>query len=129
VEKIKMNYALKVIIKLLENKIGKRTTQQIICVLLLVLGVKRSEIKAATGVSPTSMCKYDKLIREEKLTEIFEAELYRPVSELEKYAEKIEKDFAKKPPKTRTEASERIYRLTGIRRSIWSVGNFLKKRV
>jgi len=124
-----MKYALRVITKLLEEKIGKRTAQQIICVMMLVFGIKRSEIKAATGFSPTSLCKYDKLIREEQLSELFEANLYRPVSELEKYAEKIDKDFVKKPPKTRSEASERIFRLTGIKRSIWAVGNFLKKRV
>jgi len=55
--------------------------------------------------------------------------VYRPVSELERYAEEIEKDFEKKPPRTRWEASERIYRMTGVRRSVWSVGKFLKKKV
>lgn len=123
-----MRYALKVIMKLMEEKIGKRTTQQIVCILLMIFGVKRSEIKSAIGASPTSMCKYDKLIKEEKLNELFEAELYRPVSELEKYASKIEEALEKNPPKTRAEAQERIKRITGITRSLPAIGSFLKKR-
>ena len=124
-----MSYGLKVIIKIMEEKMGKRTTQQIVCVLLLIFGVKRSEIKEQIGASPTSLCKYDKLIEEEKLSELFEAELYRPVSELEKHAAAIEADFAKKPPKTRAEAQERIKRLTGLERALPNIGKFLKKRV
>jgi len=123
-----MNYALSLIIKLLEEKIGKRPTHQILCILLLIFGVKRVEIKEQIGASPTSLCKYDKLIREEKLTELFEAELYRPVSELEKHSAVIEEDFAKNPPKTRSEARERIKRLTGLERALPNIGKFLKKR-
>ena len=124
-----MIYGLKVIIGLMEEKLGKRMTQQIVCVLLLIFGVKRSEIKEHIGASPTSLCKYEKLIEEEKLSELFEAELYRPVSELEKHAEKIELEFAKKAPKTRAEAQERIKRLTGLERALPNIGKFLKKRV
>jgi len=123
-----MEYALKVIIKIMEEKIGKRTTQEIICVLMLIFGVKRSEIKGAIGVSPTSMCKYNKMIKEERLTELFEAKLYRPVSELEKHAEEIENALEKNPPKTRAEAAEIIKKITGITRSLPAVGTFLKKR-
>jgi len=122
-----MSYAIKIIKKMLEERIGKRLTQEIICVLLMIFGVARKEINEKIGASPTSMCKYEKLIREEKLTDLFEAELYRPVSELEKYAAKIEAEFEKKPPKTRGEAAERIKRMTGIERSLPAIGTFLKK--
>jgi hypothetical protein len=124
-----MNYALKVIKKLMEEKLGKRPTQQILCILLLIFGVKRKVIKKEIGASPTSLCKYEKLIREEKLLELFEAELYRPVSELEKHTDVIEEAFAKNPPKTRGEAAERIKRLTGVERALPNIGKFLKKRV
>ena len=123
-----MKYAIQVIVSLLNEKIGKRTTHQIVCVLLLVFGVKRNEIQEAIGVSRTSLWKYEKLLREEKLKELFEAELYRPVSELEKHSALIEEDFANSPPKTRSEAAERIKRLTGIERSLPNIGKFLKKR-
>ena len=124
-----MNYALKIIKKIMEEKLGKRTTQQILCILLLIFGVKRNVIEKQIGASPTSLCKYDKLIREEKQPELFEAELYRPVSELEKHTDVIEEDFGKNPPKTRAEAAERIKRLTGIERALPNIGKFLKKRV
>ena len=123
-----MSYALKVIIKIMGEKIGKRTTHQIICVLMLIFGIERKAIKAAIGASPTSICKYAQLIKEEKLNELFEAELYRPVSELEKYASEIEEELEKNPPKTRAEAAERIKRITGITRSLPAIGTFLKKR-
>ena len=124
-----MNYALKIIKKIMEEKLGKRTTQQILCILLLIFGVKRNVIEKQIGASPTSLCKYDKQIREEKQPELFEAELYRPVSELEKHTDVIEEDFGKNPPKTRAEAAERIKRLTGIERALPNIGKFLKKRV
>lgn len=124
-----MGNALKIVTKLMEEKIGKRTTRQIICVLLLIFGVKRREIKEKTGASPTSLCKYEKMIKEERVGELFEAELYRPVSELEKYTKEIEAEFEKQAPKTRREAQERIKRLTGLERALPNIGKFLKKRV
>jgi len=124
-----MKYALKVIIEMLEEKIGKRLTRQIVCVLLLIIGMKKSEIKTLIGISPTSLYKYDKLIEAEKLSELFADNVYRRVSDLEKHSDVIEADFAKKPPKTRAEAQERIKRLTGLERALPNIGKFLKKRV
>jgi transposase len=123
-----MNYAIKVIKELMEAKIGKRLAREIICLLLLAFGVSRQEIMKKIGASHTTLCKYNKMMEEERITELFEAELYRPVSELEKYSSEIEEEFAKKPPKTRGEAQERIKRLIGIERSLPVIGKFLKKR-
>lgn len=123
-----MKYGVKVIMELLEEKIGKRLTRQILCVLLLIMGMKKSEIKTMVGVSPTSLYKYDKLIEEEKLNELFADNVYRRVSELEKHTATIEKDFANNPPQTRSEAKERIKRLTGLDRALTNIGKFLKKR-
>jgi hypothetical protein len=123
-----MVYAITVIKKILEEKIGKRQAQQIICIIMLVCGVKKTEIREKTGASQTSLYKYEELIETEKLEKIFEAELYRPVSELEKHSEKITEDFAENPPKNRREAAERIKRLTGIERAVTNAAIFLKKK-
>jgi transposase len=124
-----MKHTIKVIKELLESKIGKRLAREIVCLLLLAFGVSRQEIMNKIGASHTTLCKYNKMIEEERVVELFEAELYRPVSELEKYSSEIEEEFEKKPPKTRGEAQERIKRLTGIERSLPVIGKFLKKKV
>jgi transposase len=123
-----MIYAVKVIYKILTESINKRQAKQIIFVLLLAFGVNKKEITEKAGAGLTSLYKYEKLIEEEKLNEIFEAELYRPVSELEKYASEIEEELERHPPKTRAEAQERIRRVTGITRALPNIGRFLKKR-
>ena len=120
--------ALDIVIDMLESRLGSRVTRQVICVLLLLFGVSRRDIEEKIGTSPATLCKYNKLICNNEVQKLFEAELYRPVSELEKFAEQIEKDFEEKPPKTRREAQERIKKLTGIERSLPRVGAFLKKR-
>jgi len=123
-----MIYVINVIRKILESKVGKRQSQQIICLIMLVCGVRKAEIREKTGASQTSLYKYESLIESEKLEELFEADLYRPVSELEKYSAEIEEAFDKNPPKTRSEAAEIIKRLTGISRSLPAIANFLKKK-
>jgi len=124
-----MKQAIKMIKNMMENRIGKRLAREIICILLLAFGVSRKEIMEKIGASHTTLCKYTKLIEEERLTELFEVKLVRQVSELEKHSAKIEEAFTKKPPKTRSEAAEAIKRLTGVERSVWAVAKFLKKRV
>jgi len=122
-----MEYAIKIIKKLMERKVGKRQTHQIICIILLIFGIKQEEIREKIGASRTSLSKYKKYVREEKLNELFEADLYRPVSELENHTAEIESEFEKQPPKTRREAAERIKKLTGIERALPNIGRFLKK--
>lgn len=123
-----MSNALCFVIIMLELRLGKRVAHQLICVLLLLFGVSRQDIRDKIGVSPTTLCRYSKLINSDKLSELFEAELYHPVSELENFAEQIEKEFEVNPPKTRLEAKERIKKLTGIERDVSRIGKFLKKK-
>ena len=123
-----MNCVIKVIKEMLEKKIGKRLAKEIICILLLSFGVSRKEIMEKIGASHTTLCKYNKLMEESRLSELFEAKLHKPTSELEKYSAVIEEEFASNPPKTRSEAQERIERLTGLRRSLPAIGNWLKKK-
>ena len=124
-----MIYVINTIRKILETKLGKRQAQQIICLIMLVCGIRKPEIREQTGASQTSLYKYERLIEAEKLEELFEAEVYRPVSALEQYSGAIEEAFDKKPPRTRAEAAEVIKRLTGIERTLPAISNFLKKKV
>jgi len=124
-----MKQAIKIIKNMMESRIGKRLAREIICILLLVFGVSRKEIMEKIGASHTTLCKYNNLIEEERLSELFEVKLTRKVSEIEKHSAKIEEAFAKKPPKTRTEAAEAIKRMTGLERSVWAVAKLLKKKV
>ena len=123
-----MSSVLSIVVTMLELRLGKRDAHQMICVLLLLFGVTRKEIQEKIGASHTTLCKYSQLINSDKVSELFEAKLYRPVSELEKFSEQIEKDFEANPPKTGSEAKERIKNLTGIERSLSQVGKFLKKK-
>jgi len=123
-----MSSALNIVVTMLESRLGKRDARQLICILLLVFGVSRKDIQEKIGASHTTLCKYSQFINSDKLSELFEANLYRPVSELEKFSEQIEKDFEANPPKTRSEAKERIRNLTGIERSLSRIGTFLKKK-
>jgi len=120
--------ALNIVVSMLESRIGKREAHQMICILLLLFGVSRKNIQERIGASHTTLCKYSQFINSDKISELFDANLYRPVSELEKFSEQIEKDFEANPPKTRAEAKERIKKLTGIERSLSQVGKFLKKK-
>ena len=124
-----MSQAIKIIKNMLENRIGKRLAREIICVLLLAFGISRKEIMEKIGASHTTLCKYNKLIEEERLRELFEVKLSRKVSELEKHSAEIEEAFEKKPPKTMSEAAEAIKRMTGIERSVWAAARFLKKGI
>jgi len=124
-----MKQVISMIKNLMEKRIGKRMAREIMCILLLAFGISRKEIMEKIGASHTTLCKYNKMMEEERVAELFESKVYRQVSELEKHTAKIEEAFAKNPPKTRTEAAEAIKRLTGIERSVWSVGKFLKKKV
>ena len=123
-----MKQAIKIVKNMLENRIGKRLAREIICVLLLAFGISRKEIMEKIGASHTTLCKYNKLIEEERLRELFEVKLSRQVSELEKHSTVIEEAFEKNPPKTRSEAAEAIKRMTGLERSVWAVARFLKKK-
>ena len=52
---------------------------------------------------------------------------YQPESELAKHQGTIEDEFRANPPATIKEATNRIKELTGIQRSEYRVGKFLKK--
>jgi transposase len=70
-----------------------------------------------------------KAYRDGGLTAIYEYEKHKRTSDLESYSESIESEFAKHPPQSINEASARIEKLTGVKRSLTQVRTFLKKRL
>ncbi|MDR0609031.1 MAG: IS630 family transposase [Planctomycetaceae bacterium] len=62
------------------------------------------------------------------LDAVYQYNKYKRRSELEDHCDTIEKDFDQNPPHTVNEARDRIEKLTGIRRSLTQVRQFLKKK-
>ena len=118
---------LQIIINILKPLLGMRLMKQIVCVVLLLFEVEEKIIIERLGVSYNTVMKYSQLIKADKLHELFEDRQYRPQSELEDYREKIIEALDKNPARTLREAALIIERVTGLKRSIPQVRNFLKK--
>lgn len=122
-----MSYGVKFVVAFLEKKLGKRVAKQIIYIILLLFNVERKVIREVFGASDVTLCKYNAAIKNENLESVFEQSYNQPQSELEKYREQIENEFENNPPSTRREAAVKIEEITGIKRSLPSIGKFLKK--
>lgn len=122
-----MDKNLKILMDIIESKIGIRLVKQVFCVLLLVFGVEKKLIIEKLGVSRLSVKKYDELLQNGKIEELFQDNVYRRKSEMENYTEQIMAELDKTPPKTLREAAVIIEKTTGLKRGITQVRNFLKK--
>jgi transposase len=122
-----MENGLTFIQDLLVKSFGIIGAKRIICVLLLLFGVDKKQIKERLGVSPITVDKYARLINEGKTQQIFADNHYRPRSEMEDYKEEIKAELDKNPPKSLREAAAAIERVSGLKRGIVQVSNFLKK--
>ena len=116
------------ILTILGKYFGKRGSKIIICLILMVFGVKNSEIKSKVGISYDSLRKYRVALESGEVDTLFVNNGYREKSELEKYDALIKADFDKNPPKTLREARDRIKELTGISRSLNRIRIYLLKR-
>lgn len=98
---------------------------------LLVLYLKHVSlslklISDIAGVSANTIRSYIKEYRTKGLTSILTVRFYQPQSDLKKYEEEIKLDFKSNPPLSIVEASSRIEKLTGIKRSPSQIRVFLK---
>ena len=69
-----------------------------------------------------------KTYRDGGLSAVYEYNKHKPECEFDAHSELIEKDFEQHPPQSINEASDRIEKLTGIKRSPTQVCAFLKKK-
>ena len=120
---------IKIIINLMSAFMGVRLIKQILCTILSIFGVEEKRIIAELKVSPNTVSKYANLLNNGRLSELFEDNLYRPKSKLEDYRDEIMTELDKNPAHTLREAAVVIEKITGLKRSIPQVRNFLKKTV
>lgn len=123
-----MTLKQKAIMEWLFERLGIRMAKQVICLILLSFNVPRKEIIAAIDVCPNSLVKYDKVLERGDLTSILRPSLYKPVSELDKYGDEIEKAIEERKPQSRREIQEIIREKTGLNRSLNRIGSWLRKR-
>lgn len=88
-------------------------------------GLSHADICCIVGISNTTLCKYLKIFLSGGVEKLREINFYAPTSELEQHRQQLEAYFREHPPATAKEAMARIEELTGIKRSVSTVGRFL----
>lgn len=119
---------IQMIINILQERIGIRLIKQILCVILLIFEVDEKKIMNKLGVSYNTIKKYKNILKAGNLAELFaDNNTHRNKSELENYTEVILSELDKNPARTLREAAVIIEKVTGIKRSLPQIRNFLKK--
>jgi transposase len=80
----------------------------------------------AAGVSPNSVTRWSKKYQEEGIEALLHIAYYQPKSDLHGFVEMIKSSFGKNPPRSIGEARKRIYQLTGLKRGITQIKQFIK---
>src|SRR5271157_2724135 len=103
-----------------------RIREKMLVVWLLHTGLTREQAAKAVGVSRATVQRYVAAFREGGLDGLRQWNPNRPVSEMAAYRDLIRASFEKQPACTVAEAGERIFQLTGLRRSPSQVRKFVK---
>lgn len=104
-----------------------RVRQKMEILFLKSLGLKHKLIQQIGCVSPNTMRSYFKDYMNGGLEKLKEINFYQPKSELENHSKTIEKYLRDNPPSTLKEAMAEIEELTGIKRSLPQIRNFILK--
>lgn len=119
---------IQMIINTLQERVGPRLIKQILCVILLIFEVDEKKIMNKLGVSYNTVKKYENILKAGNLAELFaDNNTHRNKSELENYTEVILSELDKNPARTLRETAVIIEKVTGIKRSLPQIRNFLKK--
>jgi hypothetical protein len=116
------------VLNLLARYFGKRGSKAIACLILMAYGLKNQEIKDKFGMSHDSPRKRRAALEAKNVEPLFTKGGPREKSALEQYDDKITSEFEANPPQTLRDAQERIFRLTGIKRSLNRIRVRLLKR-
>jgi transposase len=103
-----------------------RIREKMLVLWLLHNGVKRRDAAKIVGASRATVQRYVAAFREGGLDGLRQWNPNRPVSEMAAYRDLIRESFEKQPACTVAEAGERIFQLTGLRRSPSQVRKFVK---
>ena len=74
-----------ILLKILAQKFGARGSKIVICLVLMVFGIKNSEIHEKVGISDRALRRYRTALEERKITSLFINNGHRGKSELEKH--------------------------------------------
>lgn len=118
---------IEIVIAILKPLLGIQLMKQALCVILLIFDVDEKKIMERLNVSYNTIKKYAGLLQNDKISELFEDKAYRPKSEMEDYRNEIMSELDKHPARTLREAAVIIEQVTGLKRSLPQVRNFLKK--
>jgi transposase len=105
---------------------NQRIREKMLVLSLLHNGFTRQQAAQVAGISRATVQRYVAAFREGGLDGLRQWNVNRPVSEMAAYRELIRESFEKQPVCTVAEAGERIFQLTGLRRSPSQVRKFLK---
>jgi len=95
--------------------------------LLKSQGLSHGDIGEIVGICQDTLREYLFQYKNGGIDALKVINFYQPQSELTKHQGTIEEEFRANPPATVKEAAARIEELTGIQRSEYRVGKFLKK--
>lgn len=94
---------------------------------LTAKGVPRAEVVRLSGASRASVQRYLDVYRTSGLDAVRRLRYVIPTSALAPHAPTLEAHFRDHPPRTTADAQATIQRLTGVRRGLTQVRQFLKK--
>jgi transposase len=94
---------------------------------LAAKGLPRVEVVRLSGASRASVQRYLDAYRDGGLDAVRDLRYVVPTSALDAHAPTLEAHFRDHPPRTTAEARATIERLTGVRRGLTQVRQFLKK--
>jgi len=89
------------------------------------IGLAHGQIINICRISRATLSSYLKIYKAKGFLGLLELNYKGQPSKLNEYSDKIKKDFMDNPPSSLSEARQRIYDLTGIKRSIEQIREFL----
>ena len=89
--------------------------------------LKTGQIRELTGLDVKTIRSHINLYKSGGIESLKHREPNRPKGELDEHKHSIEQEFLQRPPASIKEAGERIFKLTGIRRSDTRVEVFVKR--
>jgi transposase len=96
-------------------------------ILLRAKGLSTPQICELTGLHPNTIRNHLHLYQQGGLEALKNHQPYKPTSKLDDHRQTIEQSFQERPAASIKEAGERIFQLTGIRRSPSNVEKFVKR--
>ena len=96
-------------------------------VYLKAKNLKTGQIRELTGLNVKTVRAHINLYKNGGIEALKQCNIYRRKGELDAYKHSIEQEFLLRPPASIKEAGERIFKLTGIRRSDTRIEVFVKR--